>query len=75
MAESGADPKSIQFSLRHSRVSTSMDIYAHIDQHGYLCAVRTGSTATGSGANDGDARRAGRKTGSTTELNSVPIGT
>ena len=28
MAESGADPKSIQLSLHHSRLSTSMDIYA-----------------------------------------------
>jgi site-specific recombinase XerD len=28
MVEAGADPKSVQAQMRHSRISTTMDIYA-----------------------------------------------
>jgi integrase len=30
MVAAGADPKSVQGQMRHSRISTTLDIYAHI---------------------------------------------
>jgi hypothetical protein len=34
MAHSGADPKSVQGQMRHSRISTTMDIYAQFVPEG-----------------------------------------
>jgi integrase len=42
MAQSGADPKSVQAQMRHSRISTTMDIYAqYVPEAQKLAVART----------------------------------
>jgi integrase len=40
MMQAGADPKSVQGQMRHSRISTTMDIYAQFVPEGQKQAVR-----------------------------------
>jgi site-specific recombinase XerD len=40
MVQSGADPKSVQGQMRHSRISTTMDIYAQFVPEGQKQAVK-----------------------------------
>jgi site-specific recombinase XerD len=39
MVQAGADPKSVQGQMRHSRISTTMDIYAQFVPEGQRRAV------------------------------------
>jgi len=41
LVRSGADPKSVQGQMRHSRISTTMDIYAQIINEGQQSALRS----------------------------------
>jgi hypothetical protein len=47
LVEAGADPKAVQAQMRHSRVN----------HHGYLCAIRAGSTTACGFADDGYGNR------------------
>jgi integrase len=40
MVAAGADPKSVQGQMRHSRISTTMDIYAQLTSEGQKRAAR-----------------------------------
>jgi site-specific recombinase XerC len=40
MVQAGADPKSVQGQMRHSRISTTMDIYAQFVPEGQKQAIR-----------------------------------
>jgi site-specific recombinase XerD len=40
MVRAGADPKSVQGQMRHSRISTTMDIYAQLVPEGQQQAVK-----------------------------------
>jgi len=40
LVQSGADPKSVQGQMRHSRISTTMDIYAQFVPEGQRQAVK-----------------------------------
>ena len=39
LVQAGADPKSVQGQMRHSRISTTMDIYAQIVPAAQRCAI------------------------------------
>jgi integrase len=49
LVQSGADPKSVQGQMRHSRISTTMDIYAQIVPASQRRALQQLSTFAGSG--------------------------
>jgi site-specific recombinase XerD len=40
MVQAGADPKSVQGQMRHSRISTTMDIYAQFVPEGQKQAIQ-----------------------------------